>query len=269
MALSWGMHAQREASPFAGVAATYARFRAPYPPEVFDYISSAFGLHGGAYALDLGCGPGTLAIPLSGVVAEVVAVDPDAGMLTEGKRLAAKQGRRNIRWVRARAEEISPRLGRFCIVTMGQSFHWMDRDLVLRRISQLVEPGGGLALINPGKRRPQESWEDAASEVVVRYLGHRRRHASTNPEPEHEPALRRSAHFFQFTAREFSSWIERDAGSILGYLYSTSGAARRLFGTRVAEFEAELSQSLLHLNPSGVFKESLETEVIVAPKAAR
>lgn len=258
----------QQASPFADVAATYDRFRAPYPPEAFDYIRSIFSLHDGAYALDLGCGPGTIAIPLANAVAEVVAVDPDEGMLTEGERLAAEQGRRNIRWVRARAEEISADLGRFRIVTMGQSFHWMDRDLVLERISQLVEHDGGLALINPGKRRPQESWEGVANQVVARYLGHRGRHPGMSSEPEHEPALRRSAHFFRFTAREFPSRIERDIASILGCVYSSSSAARRLFGNEVAEFELELSKSLLRLNPSGVFKESLETEVVIALKSA-
>jgi ubiquinone/menaquinone biosynthesis C-methylase UbiE len=263
------MRPQHEASPFAGVAATYDRFRAPYPPEVFDYIRSAFGLHEGACALDLGCGPGTIAIPLAVGIAEVVAADPDEAMLREGGRLAAERGRRNIRWVRARAEEISADLGRFRIVTMGQSFHWMDRDLVLERISQLVERNGGLALVNPGKRRPQESWEGVANQVVARYLGDRGRHPGMNAEPEHEPALRRSAHFFRFTAREFPSRIERDVASILGSVYSTSSAARRLFGDRVAEFELELSESLLRLNPSGVFKESLETEVVIAVKSAR
>jgi 2-polyprenyl-3-methyl-5-hydroxy-6-metoxy-1,4-benzoquinol methylase len=40
---------------------------------------------------DLGCGPGTIAIPLSRTVAEVVAVDLDADMIAEGRPLAASQ----------------------------------------------------------------------------------------------------------------------------------------------------------------------------------
>jgi ubiquinone/menaquinone biosynthesis C-methylase UbiE len=79
-------------------------------------------------ALDLGCGPGTIAIPLSYTAAEVVAVDPDADMIAEERRLAASRGRQNIKWLRSRAEDISLGGELFRVATIGQAFHWMDRD---------------------------------------------------------------------------------------------------------------------------------------------
>lgn len=254
-------------SPFASAAAWYDRFRAPYPSEVFGHIRAAFDLDGVSRVLDLGCGPGTLAIPLSSMVGEVVAVDPDCGMLAEGRRLARTRGRRNIAWAQARAEELPFEPGAFRAVVMGQSFHWMDRDAVLDRLADVIEDGGGLALINPGKRRPQESWEDVALAVVTQYLGPRRRHPRAHPQGEHEPSLTRSAYFFDFTALEFPSELERDIPSIIGCLYSTTGAAKPLFGNRAAAFEKDLARALLGLEPSGVFKEKLETEVLIAPKA--
>ncbi|MGH9437325.1 MAG: class I SAM-dependent methyltransferase [Terriglobia bacterium] len=66
--------------PFEGTAAYYDEFRAPYAPEALDYLVAAFGLDHGARALDLGCGPGTISIPLSWSVSEVVAIDRDAAM---------------------------------------------------------------------------------------------------------------------------------------------------------------------------------------------
>jgi SAM-dependent methyltransferase len=258
-----------DSSPFAGTARYYAQFRPPYAQAAIDYIIATFGLGDGARSLDLGCGPGTIAIPLSRSVAEVVAVEPDAGMMEEGRRLAAERWRMNIQWVQARAENISVDLGRFRAATIGQSFHWMDRDLVLRKLADLIEDGGGLALVNPGKRRPQESWEEAASEIVEKFLGPRRRHPNANPEPEHEPALRRSKHFAGFAAREFPTSINRDVASILGCVYSYSYSARHLFGNDIGTFEAELSETLLKFNPSGIFSEHVETEVILAPRIAR
>src|SRR5262249_12368519 len=146
--------------------------------------------------LDLGCGPGTIAIPLSYTVAEVVAVDPDADMLAEARHLAASGDRRNIRWLQSRAEDISSGVGSFRAGTIGQAFHWMDRDEVLRKLAILIGEGGGLALLNPGRRRPQESWEPVANQIVAKFLGPRTRHQKANPqEPEHEPALRRSEFF--------------------------------------------------------------------------
>lgn len=253
-------------SPFEGTAAYYDQFRAPYAPEALDYLVATFGLDNGARVLDLGCGPGTISIPLSWSVSEVVAIDRDVAMLAEGRRLAAEAERSNIRWICSGAEEISESLGKFRLATIGQAFHWMDRDLVLRRLSTIIDDGGGLALVNPGKRRPQESWEEVANQVVARFLGPRGRHPMTNAEPEHEPSLQRSKCFSAFTAREFPGDITRDVASILGYLYSASGSARPLFGDRAAEFEAALSEALLSLNPSGVFNERIETEVLVAPK---
>ncbi|MFJ1635618.1 class I SAM-dependent methyltransferase [Streptomyces anulatus] len=50
------------------------------------------------HALDLGCGPGTVALELAGTVNAVFAVDPAAGMLKQGQELAVERGIRNIRW---------------------------------------------------------------------------------------------------------------------------------------------------------------------------
>ncbi len=253
-------------SPFAE-AAPYYRYRAPYPPACFEHIRAAFGLDATCRVLDLGCGPGTLSIPLSRIAGEVVALDPDAGMLAQGEADAAD--RRNIRWLLGHAENLSPTLGTFRVVTMGQSFHWMERDRVLKALATIVEDGGGLALFNPGKRRPQESWEETANQVVTAFLGKRPRDPRANPqEPGHEPSLLRSKYFHHFEACEFQSEIVRDIPSILGNLYSSSGAAKSLFGTRVAEFERALTDALLKQNPSGVFHERLETEVMIVPKQA-
>jgi SAM-dependent methyltransferase len=264
------MAAPEDPSPFVGAAPYYDLYRAPYAPEAISLVIATFGLDEKSRALDLGCGPGTLAIPLSSAAAEVAAVDPDAGMIAEGRRLAALKNRGNIRWLQSRAEEIPPELGLFRVVTIGQAFHWMDRDLVLRKLARLTEAGGGLALVNPGSRRPQESWEDAAQQVVARFLGPRVRHPGSNPqEPEHEPALRRSECFSEFTVHEFPAAITRDLASIIGCIYSISSSTRPLFGDAAADFEAELSNALLGLNPSGIFEERIETEVTLAPKRPR
>ena len=264
------MPVSADASPFAGAARYYDQFRAPYAPAAIDFVVAALGLGERARALDLGCGPGTLAIPLSAAVAEVVAVDPDADMIAEGRRLAGAKGRSNIRWLHSRAEDISLELGPFRAATIGQAFHWMDRDAVLRKLSFLIEDGGGLALVNPGQRRPQESWETVANEVVTRFLGPRDRHPGSNPqEPEHEPALRRSEGFSEFTYHEFPAALTRDVGSITGCVYSVSSSARPRFGADAEAFEAALSEALLSLKPSGVFHEHTETEVVLAPKKSR
>jgi ubiquinone/menaquinone biosynthesis C-methylase UbiE len=264
------MPASADASPFAGTASYYDRFRAPYAQAAIDFIIERYDLGKGARAPDLGCGPGTIAIRLSQTVGEVVAVDSDADMIAAGRRLAASRGRQNIQWLLSRAEDVSPGAESFRVTTIGQAFHWMDRDKVLRKLAILIVEGGGLAIVNPGKRRPQESWEPVADQIVAKFLGPRTRHPKANPqEPEHEPALVRSEYFSNFIAHEFPGTITRDIHSIVGCVYSTSISARPLFGDKANAFEAELSEALLSINPAGVFNEQIQTEVVIAPKRVR
>ena len=141
---------------FRGAAEYYTRFRPPYAREAIDHVIAAFSLGRGDRVLDLGCGPGTLTIPFARVAGDVLAMDPDPGMIAEGRRQATAAGLMNIEWREAGSRELGQVAGPFKLVLMGQSFHWMDRDQVLRDLYGLVEDGGGLAAIAPGERRPQE-----------------------------------------------------------------------------------------------------------------
>ncbi|MYV68323.1 methyltransferase domain-containing protein, partial [Streptomyces sp. SID2131] len=76
----------RDETLFAGAAASYGRGRPPYAPGLVDALAGAPGLDGRERLLDVGCGPGTLALPLAPLFEEVVGVDPDGGMLAEAWR---------------------------------------------------------------------------------------------------------------------------------------------------------------------------------------
>lgn len=61
--------------------------------------------------LDVGCGPGTLALPLAGRVREITALDYSAAMLAELKERAMTSGHANIRTVHASWEDDWQALG--------------------------------------------------------------------------------------------------------------------------------------------------------------
>jgi ubiquinone/menaquinone biosynthesis C-methylase UbiE len=253
-------------SPFSEAARFY-EFRAPYAPQALAYVRDVLEIGHTSRALDLGCGPGTITIPMSHMVGHVLGIDPSEDMLNQGRIRGASANCHNIEWLCARAEEVTEALGIFDVVTMGQSFHWMDRDAVLRLVAPMIASNGGLVLINPGRRRPQESWETLANEVIVRYLGPLARRRQMNSEPEDEPSLLRSGAFSRFTVREFSMKFKRDVPSVIGNVYSMSTSPKSAFGDRAALFERDLTETLLNSNPSGVFKEQLETRVLIAPKS--
>ena len=255
---------------FASTAEYYARYRHGYPTAVFARLRAAFGLDGTGRLLDLGCGTGELARPLHANFADVVGVDSSPEMIAEAQRQSERAGIANIQWRCMPAEEISDQLGRFRLVTLGNSFHWMRRDEVLARAYALLEPGGGVAILgNPGGiREGEEPWERVAREVVVRWLGPRRRTRTgifAAEEGAEKVALARS----RFVGVEIGEhrWERPVAvGTILGELYSTSFANRALLGDRADAFEADLRRSLLALDPAGQFVQHLRTDYLLSHK---
>jgi SAM-dependent methyltransferase len=250
---------------FEGAASYYRRFRLPYPDALIADIVAHFGLDGTGRLLDIGCGPGTLTLPLAPHFAAVVGIDADAGMIEEAKR---QPGGSNVGWRVMRGEEVRPEMGRFRLVTFGSSLHWMDRDLVLGAVRKALEPDGGLALasgIAPWWDGP-EDWHEVLTQTIRDYLGDRRRAGATvfkQANERFEQMLDRLGWRHEF-ARDYASEREWDIDLLIGHLWSTSFAARPLFGDRVDEFESDLRSRLLALSPAGEFRETGEFSLLCA-----
>src|SRR5215470_15008283 len=88
-------------SLYRGSAPFYARGRVAYPAALTDQLVAHLGLDGRGRLLDLGCGPGSLTLPLAEHFSQVIAVDADAEMLANGTRRALAAGITNIEWVHA------------------------------------------------------------------------------------------------------------------------------------------------------------------------
>ena len=258
---------------FQGTAEYYARYRPKRPKALFDFLIARFALDQMSRVLDLGCGTGNASFSLAPHVGEVVAMDPDPDMIRVARDLAARQRLGNVRLYQAGSEDLSADLGPFRLVVMGESFHWMNRDQVLRDLYPLVEEGGGVALIGPAHGfvligeappKPRSSWEQVADEMVGRYVGQRRRHPRSNPdEPRHELAIARSQ-FRIGEYHEFESERHFEAADVIGLLYSMSGNLRAQLGAHIPDFEAELTTGLLKLSPSGHFVDRTPAAVLLA-----
>src|ERR1700742_1871602 len=92
---------------FLGTAPYYERGRASYAPAAIEFIAGRLRVVLRARLIDLVCGPGTLARRFASRVREVVAIDPDADMLIEGRRLAAAEGVSNITWLRLISSDLN------------------------------------------------------------------------------------------------------------------------------------------------------------------
>lgn len=265
---------------YAGAAAHYRVGRPPYSPRLEAVLIEELGLDGTGRLLDGGCGPGILTVRLAHLFDEAVGLDPDPDMLAEGRRVAGEREIANIRWIQARAEELPDTApGPYRAVTFGQSLHWTDEARVVEAVYDLLEPGGGLAMIVhtvEGRPRPpspgQPPIPHAEIEALVqRYLGRERRAGQgAAPVRTHrfEDVLVRT----RFGASEsiFVPGIPdllRDSESVLSGYFSFSWAAPHLFGDRVEDFARDVRELLASRSPTGVFWDwPGDTEVILARK---
>ena len=253
---------QRKHDPdvYKGTAWYYSRFRPRYPETLVTLLRDNFSLDGRGRLLDLGCGPGTVAVRIAHLFEHVIAIDPEPDMLAEGKAQAQNAGTSNVEWQRGSSEDLSPALGNFRLVTMGNSFHWMDRQRTLDALYDLVTDGGGIAVVGEGTpipAPPPTPWRVAINDVVRKYLGERTlpwdRDAVHKPTERHEFYLERS----RFTGLSYFSEsfdITWTIDSMIGNLYSMSFCSRRLLGDRVEAFERDLRAAILAVEPSGILR---------------
>jgi SAM-dependent methyltransferase len=265
---------------YLGSAAHYRYGRPAYSPGLEAVLTQQTGLDGTGRLLDAGCGPGVLAIRLADLFEQAVGLDPDAGMLAEGRRGAAEKGVTNVRWVQGLAEDlpaVAP--GPYKLVTFGQSFHWTDEQPVAETVYDMLEPGGALALIVhtvTGRPRPPDPGvppipHGEIKALVVKYLGSARRAGQgTFPERTHrfEDVLAQTR--FGVSQQLFVPGIPdllRDSDSVLSGYLSLSSSAPHLFGDRLDDFADEVRALLASRCADGIFWDwPGDTEVILARK---
>jgi SAM-dependent methyltransferase len=257
-------------SLYSGSAAYYSRGRVAYPQELVDRLAAQLGLDGTGRLLDVGCGPGSLTLPLAGRFERAVGLDADPDMLAEAARRARAAGIDNAEWVQRRAEDLPGPLGRFRVITFAQSFHWLDRPRVARVVRGMLDPGGvcvhvgatthqgiesDVELAHPRPPRP------AIEALIARYLGAQRR-AGRGILPAGraggEDAVYRAAGFAGPTRIEIAGrHVVRSADDIVAGVFSLSSSTPHLFGERGPAFADELHELLRAASPTGQFSEQI------------
>jgi SAM-dependent methyltransferase len=265
---------------YRGAAVHYRLGRPPYSPQLESVLAEELGLDGTGRLLDVGCGPGVLAVRLAHLFEEAVGLDPDAAMLAEAHRAAAEHGVTNVRWVQAVAEDLPDAApGPHRLVTFGQSFHWTDQARVADAVYEMLEPFGALALIVhrvegrpvPPSPGPPPIPHREIEALVEKYVGSNRRAGrGTGPSRGHR--------FEDVLARTGSDSLRtifvpgladlvRDAESVLAGYFSFSFSAPHLFGDRVNDFSADVRALLASRSADGLFWDwPGDTEVVVARK---
>jgi SAM-dependent methyltransferase len=126
---------------FATTVALYEQLRTPYPPAFFREVAERLKFSKQHALIDLGTGPGLLALGFAPYVARITGVDPEPAMLAAARK-AAERAAQPFTLIAGKAEDVPDDVGRFDVVTIGRALHWMDRNALRERLERLVAPDG-------------------------------------------------------------------------------------------------------------------------------
>jgi SAM-dependent methyltransferase len=119
--------------------------RPPYPRAFFRDVAERLELSRQQALIDLGTGPGLLALGFAPYVGRVVGVDPEPAMLAAARDAAARAAV-DLTLIEGKTETLAPDIGSFDIMTIGRALHWMDRDGALAAFERLLSDNGAILL---------------------------------------------------------------------------------------------------------------------------
>ena len=215
--------------------------------------------------MDLGTGPGSLAVAFAPLVGAVVGIDPEPAMLAAAAEHAAS-AQVQVQWLQSDSTSLAAALGSFRLVTMGRSFHWMDRARTLEQLDRLLEPLGAVALFaDHHLELPINAWLKPYRELLSRYAVEDAASAQRKSPgwPAHEALLLESA----FSCLERISVIEQRRtaiDSLIERALSRSVTSPTRLGARVDELVRDIPRTLAPFAPRGTVDEVLESQALIA-----
>jgi len=251
----------------------YEQYRPKFPEALFQFLEERLGLNAKCKSeklLDLGCGTGQLAIPLSRYFNEVIAVDPSSDMLSEAKIAAEKADCFNICWIESCAEDLPETLGKFELITIANAFHWMDHEMVVPWILRHLQNNGFLVLAGSYKSFWQggADWQKVLFKIVDEWFGQEKERIMGYVQKYKFPWEDKLSQY-SFSSINVHKLAEERTWSIeklIGLLYSMSFIDRKKVEHQIGKFEQEIKEALLSISPDDRFIENHEISVILAKK---
>jgi SAM-dependent methyltransferase len=237
---------------FASTVAYYESARPPYGAAFFAAAAQKLGLDRSQRLLDVGSGPGILAIGFKPYCQEVVGVDPEPAMV-EAARAAAKRAGVAVTFIEDRFEDIAASLGVFDVVTIGRAIHWLDPEPARAALDRAVAPRGRILVCHAS------SVEDGRNSWLKAFHGVRDRWKDDRP-PHDRHAFFAGGPFVPSgtisVEGTYAVPVERFADRILSM--STSSPER--LGAEVPAMKSAMRKALAPFAADGVIEDIVEAQ---------
>lgn len=149
---------------FESTVEYYSRYREPYPAGFFRKVAEQLDFRRRESLLDVGCGPGLLAIGFAPFVGYATGLDPEPAMIAAAEAAAAEAGV-GIALIRGRIEQFSPQTA-FDVVTIGRALHWLEREATLAVLRRIVASSGRVLVCGASNlESPVSPWLKAYNDV--------------------------------------------------------------------------------------------------------
>jgi ubiquinone/menaquinone biosynthesis C-methylase UbiE len=251
---------------FATTATLYEELRPPYPAAFFRSVALQLGLGKEHALIDLGTGPGLLALGFAPYVGRIVGVDPEPAMIAAA-RTAAARASQPLTLIEAKAEMLPADIGSFDAVTIGRALHWMDRDATLALLERLVAPDGVILVCS------SHSAADGRNPWLDEYNNARRAWSQDSLWSESgrgERTHRDLAAFFRGTRFHVENPVMIDAShevsvnDLARRVLTFSSSSPEVLGDRAESMLSDVGQRLLPVSRNGVVTEVFVSSAQVA-----
>jgi SAM-dependent methyltransferase len=244
---------------FASTVAYYEGARPPYGAAFFEAVALRLGLDGSERLLDVGAGPGILAIGFAPYCREAIGVDPEPGMV-EAARAAAERADAMVSFVEGRFEDAVTKLGAFDIVTIGRAIHWLDPEPARAALERVLAPRGRVLVCGATSAKDgRNPWVGTSNAVRDRWKGDR-------PSRDHHTFFADGPFTRTGTIRVEGTYaisVERLVERVLSM--STSSSER--LGHEVPAMKRAMRDALAPFASNGMIKDIVEARAEVFERA--
>lgn len=272
-------------------AQIYDDYRPRYPQRLIsDLRQRTIGDRAGLL-IDWGCGTGEITLPLSQYFDRAIAVDTSVERISLARGKAQREAVENIEWHVSKAENIDLPYGDCDLIVSASAFHWMDRSLLSSRAFEVTKPKGAFAVVGGAGTdiwQGGEEWHRVAVDCLGKYLprtaspelenigGGSSATGAVGPssQPSGENVLQRKrwhAEFledagFNVDTFKYPTTFSWPVDQVAGYMYSITGGLPWELGGSRAAFEADFSDALGLVCPSGLVEETIEFFLLIGHK---